>query len=42
MQYHAMVHIMDEVVGNITDAFKAKTGMWENVSRKNHTAPHSL
>ena len=29
-QYHAMVNIMDEVVGNITDAIKAKPGMWEN------------
>jgi len=28
-QYHAMVMIMDEVVGNVTDALKAK-GMWED------------
>jgi len=27
-QYHAMVMVMDEMVGNITAAFKAK-GMWE-------------
>lgn len=29
-QYHAMVNIMDEVVGNLTAAIKAKPGMWEN------------
>lgn len=29
-QYHAMVNIMDEVVGNVTDAMQAKAGMWEN------------
>ena len=28
-QYKAMVMIMDEVVGNITNALKAK-GMWDN------------
>ena len=28
-QYHAMVMVMDEVVGNITEAFKAKN-MWDN------------
>ena len=28
-QYHAMVHVMDEVVGNITTALKAKA-MWDN------------
>jgi arylsulfatase I/J len=28
-QYHAMVSIMDDVVGNLTTALKAK-GMWEN------------
>ena len=28
-QYHAMVMVMDEMVGNITAAFKAK-GMWEH------------
>ena len=37
LQYHAMVHIMDEVVGNITDAFKAKSGMWENVRTPQNT-----
>ena len=30
-QYHAMVNIMDEVVGNITNAFKAKgAAVWAN------------
>merc|ERR1711976_1102286 len=28
-QYHAMVMVMDEVVGNVTQAMKAK-GMWDN------------
>ena len=29
-RYHAMVSFLDAAIGNVTDAIKAKKGMWEN------------